>query len=91
MEGIWPLVIDLVPFYELSFCFYVMVTFFFFFNLWSQLWHMEVPRLGTQSEPQLPTYATATEMPDPSLVYDLHYSSEQRWILNPLSGTWDQT
>ena len=23
-------------------------------------------------------------MPDPSLIFDLHHSSEQRWILNPL-------
>ena len=33
----------------------------------SHPWHMEVPRLGIQSKLQLPTYTTATAMPDPSL------------------------
>ena len=49
------------------------------------LQHMEVPRLGVQSELQLPAYTTATAMPDLSLVCDLHHSSWQCWILNPLS------
>ena len=30
-------------------------------------------------------------MPDPSRVYDLHQSSRQRWILNPLSEARDRT
>ena len=30
-------------------------------------------------------HATATATPDPSHVCDLHHSSRQRWILNPLS------
>ena len=42
---------------------------FFFFFFWSFLGphpqHMEVPRLGVESELQLPTYATVTT-PDPS-------------------------
>ena len=38
------------------------VTFFFFLGPLS--WHMEVPRLGVESELQLPAYATA--MTDPS-------------------------
>ena len=50
---------------------------------------MEVPRLGVESELQLPAYATAT--PDLSHVCDLHYSSWQRQILNPLSEARDQT
>ena len=41
------------------------------------------PRLGVNSEPQPPAYATATAMPDLSHVCDLHHSSQQRWILNP--------
>ena len=53
---------------------------------------MEVPRLGVQSELQLPAYATATATPDPSWVCDLHHSSGQHQILNPLNeardGTW---
>ena len=52
---------------------------------------MEVPRLGVELELQLPAYATATAMTDPSCVYDLHHSSRQRQILNPLSEDRDQT
>ena len=46
---------------------------------------MEVPRLGVQSELQLPAYSTATAMSDLSHIYDLHRSSWQCQILNPLS------
>ena len=53
--------------------------------------HMEVPRLGAESELQLPTYATATAMQDPSRVCDLYHFSRQHWILNPLSEARDQT
>ena len=35
---------------------------------------MEVPRLGVESELQLPAFTTATEMPDPSLTCNLHRS-----------------
>ena len=38
---------------------------------------------------QLPAYATATAMPDPSRVCDPYHSSWQRWILNPLTGARD--
>ena len=31
----------------------------------TQVQHMEVPRLGLESEPQLPAYVTATATPDP--------------------------
>ena len=54
-------------------------------------WHMEVPRLGVELELQLPPYATAAAMWDPSSVCDLHHSSWQRWILNPLSEAKDGT
>ena len=63
---------------------------FFFFCL-LHLWHMEVPRLGVYSELLLPAYARATAMPDPSCVCNLHQSSRQRWILNPLSEARDRT
>ena len=46
---------------------------------------MQVPRLGVKSELQLPAYTTATATPDPSSVCDLHHSSQQCQILNPLS------
>ena len=52
---------------------------------------MEVPRLGVKSELQLPAQttatatATATSTPDPSHICDLHHSSWQCRILNPLA------
>ena len=46
------------------------------------LWHLEVPRLEVTLELQLPVYTTATAMPDPSRICDLHQSSWQHWILN---------
>ena len=52
---------------------------------------MEVPRLGFESELQLPAYATAIATQDPSHVFDLHHSSWQRRILNPLSEARDWT
>ena len=52
---------------------------------------MEVPRLGVKSEWQLPAYATATATWDLRCVCDLHHSSQQRQILNPLSEAGDQT
>ena len=45
----------------------------------------EVPRLRVKSELQLPAYTRATAMQDPSCFCDLHHSSQQSWILNPLS------
>ena len=59
--------------------------FFFFFFLELHLWHMEVLRLGIDSELQLPAYTTATATPDPSRVCDLHHSSRQCRIVNLLS------
>ena len=52
---------------------------------------MEVPRLGVQSELQLPVYTTATAMLDPSHVCDLHHSSRQCWIPDPLGKARDPT
>ena len=52
---------------------------------------MDVPRLGVQFELWLPAYATAIAMPDPSHVCDLHHSSWQCWILNPLSKARNHT
>ena len=53
--------------------------------------HLEVLRLGVELELQLPTYATAIAMPDPSHVCDLHHSLGQNRILNPLREARDQT
>ena len=60
----------------------IVVPFFAF--LGPHLQHMEVPRLGVESELQLPAYAMATATWDPSHACSLHHSSQQRWILNPL-------
>ena len=53
--------------------------------------HMEIPRLGVESELQLLPYGTAIAMWDPSHVCDLHHSSQQCQILNPLSKARDGT
>ena len=52
---------------------------------------MEVLKLGVKLELQLSAYATATAMQDPSYICNLHHSSPERWILNPLSDARDQT
>ena len=67
--------------------------FFFvlFVFLGRHLQHMEVPRLGVKWELQLPATATTIATQDRSLIFDLHHSSWQRPILNPLSGARDQT
>ena len=52
---------------------------------------MEVPRLEIKVELQLPAYATDTATGDLSLTCDLHHSSRQCQILNPLSKVKDQT
>ena len=51
---------------------------------------MEVPKLGVESELQLPASTTAIAMQDPSHVCDVHHSSCQCQILNPLSEARDQ-
>ena len=52
---------------------------------------MEVSRLGVELELQLSAFATTTATWDLSHVYDLHYSSQQHQIPNPLSMARDQT
>ena len=52
---------------------------------------MEVSRLGIQSQLQLLACATATATSDPSHICDLHPSSWQCRILNPLREARDRT
>ena len=52
---------------------------------------MDVPRLGVESELRLPAYTTATATGDLSHICDLHHSSQQHWIFNPLSEARDRT
>ena len=68
-----------------------MLSLAFFFFLGPHLQHMEVPRLGVKLELQLPAYTTATATLDPSCICDLHCSSWQLWILNPLREAGDGT
>ena len=56
--------------------------FFVFVFLGPHLQHMAVPRLGVESEIQLPAYTTATATWDLSRICNLHYSSWQCQILN---------
>ena len=75
------------------FCLFCFLDFFFF--PFSQsgtqgIW-MVVPRLGVESELQLPPYATATAMPDLSHVCDLQHNSWQCQILNPMGEARDRT
>ena len=51
---------------------------------------MEVPKLGVELELQLPADTTAVAMLDLSCVFDLHHSSWQHRILNPLSEARDE-
>ena len=65
------------------------MTIFFFLGLLLQ--HMEVPRLVIKLELQLPAYATVIATWDLSHICDLSHSSQQHWILNPLSEARDRT
>ena len=62
---------------------------FFCLFLGPYLRHMEVPRLGVESELQLPAYSRATATWDLSHVCDLHHSSRQCQILNLLNEARD--
>ena len=72
-------------------CIFWFVFCFVFLGLHPQ--HTEVSRLGVESELQPLAYptASATSMPDLSRVCDLHHSSRQRRILNPLGEARDRT
>ena len=52
--------------------------------------HMEVLRLGVETELQLPAYTTATAMHDLSIC-DLYHSLLQRQICNPVMEAREQT
>ena len=52
---------------------------------------MEVPRLGVESELQLPGYTTAMTTQELSHICNLHHSLQPHQILNPLSKARDQT
>ena len=80
-------------------CFHCFILFYFilfyfilsFCVLGPHPQHIEVPRPGVQSELQLPTYTTATATRDMKWLSQLHHSSQQCRILNPLSKARDRT
>ena len=65
--------------------------YFFFFFLGPHLQHMEIPKLGVESELQVLAYTTVTAMWDLRSICSLYHSSQQYWISNPLYKAWDQT
>ena len=71
--------------------YFILFYLFYFFFLRSHLWHMEIPSLGIELEPQLPAYVMATAMLDLSHTFDLHHSSWQCRNLNPLSRARNRT
>ena len=78
--------------------YYFFLAFFlaflvFCFFLGCHAWHMEIPRLGVESELEPPAYATDTATPELSRICNLQHSSQfqQRWILNPLRKARDWT
>ena len=60
---------------------------FFFCFLGLHVQHVEVPKLQVESELQLLACSTASGTWNPSHVCNPHCSSQQCWILNPLSKT----
>jgi len=67
------------------------VFLFFFFLLFTAapvVYSISQAR-SRESELQLPACTTATATWNPSLVCNLHHSSRQCWILNPLSRARD--
>ena len=70
---------------------YVLLIFFFFFLFRATPAHMKIPRIRVILELQLPAYTTATAIPDPTHICDLHHSLQQCQILKSQSKARDQT
>ena len=77
--------------FSLVFLLYHHPTNLIFFLLRAAPAAYEVSGLGIKLEHQRLAYATATAMQDLTHNGDLHHTSWQRWILNPLSRARDQT
>ena len=89
-----PLYVHNFPRYQhppLEWYIWVFLRLFVFCFLGPHPRHMEVPKRGIKLELQLLPYTTATATPEPRPVCDLHHSSWQHWILNPLSEAGDRT
>ena len=70
---------------------FLFIYFLIFVLLGLHPQRMEVPRLGVELELQLPAYVTATAAPGLSHISNLHHSSWQCQILNPLIKARDGT
>ena len=70
---------------------FFLFFFFFFCFLGPHPRHMEVPRIGVESQLQLLACTTATATWDPSRVCHLYHSSRQHQILNSLIEARDRT
>ena len=51
---------------------------------------MQIPKLEVELELQLPAYTTAKATPDLRRICNLHHSSQQRQIFNPLRQARDR-
>ena len=71
-------------------CWHKIINVIFYFFIFFRA-KGAAPRLGVESELQLLVYTTATAMPDPSHICDLHHGSRQCWIINPLIKARDWT
>ena len=69
--------------------FLLVLSFIYLFIYFRSTQFIYVPRLVVESEQQLLATTTATQ--DPNHVYDLHHSSWQHRILNPLNKARNQT
>ena len=67
---------------------YFILCYFYLF-IFFHLRHLEVARLGVESEAQLPVYVTATAMPRIRAASVIYHSWLQVQILNPLSKASD--
>ena len=69
-----------LPVFDLfSICYHFILFIYYLYFSWflgPQPWHMEVPRLGVESELQLVAYTTATATPHLSCVCNLYHSSQ---------------
>ena len=72
-------------------CVCVCISLLIIFSFFLLGLRLELPRLGVQSDLQPLAFATATATQHPSCVCNLHHSSQQCWILYPLSETRDRT
>ena len=68
-----------------------LFIYLFIYLLGLHLQHMEIHRLGVESQLQLPADATPTATKDPSRVCNLPHASRQRRNAYPLSGARNRT